>query len=290
MSDDKKDIDEITGVETTRHEWDGIKELNNPLPRWWLWTFYVCIAWAMVYYVLFPSWPTLNGYTKGTLGYSQRATVAAELQEARQAQASNRELIEKTALADIAKNPDLLRFSLGAARIPFAENCAPCHGRGAQGSVGYPNLADDDWLWGGQLEEIHKTIQYGVRWTHDETRASDMPRFGLDKLLEPAQINDVAEYVMSLGDRTTDAEAAGRGKAIYAEQCAACHGDDGKGNVELGAPNLVDQTWLYGGDKDAILTSIRTGRGGKMPTWTGRLDPVMIKALTVYVHSLGGGK
>ena len=290
MSDGREHIDEVTGVETTHHEWDGIKELNNPLPRWWLWTFYVSIAWALVYFVLYPAWPTLSGYTKGTLGYSQRATVAAEVEVAKAAQAGNRELIAKTALADIAKNPELLRFSLGAARIPFAENCAPCHGRGAQGSVGYPNLADDDWLWGGGIEEIHKTIQYGIRWTHPETRASDMPRFGLDQLLEPAQIDDTAEFVLSLTNRATDAAAAARGKAVYAEQCVACHGETGKGNKEFGGPNLTDQTWLYGSDKAAILTSIRTGRGGRMPTWAGRLDPVMIKALAVYVHSLGGGK
>lgn len=289
MSDGKK-IDDVTGVETTGHEWDGIRELNNPLPRWWLWTFYVCIAWSLVYYIFYPAWPTLTSYTKGTLGYSQRATVMAEVKAAQDAQASNRELIANTELADIPKDPELLRFSLGAARIPFAENCAPCHGRGAQGGPGYPNLADDDWLWGGTIEEIHKTIQYGIRWTHEETRASEMPRYGLDDLLEPAQINDSAEYVLSLSQNETDKAAAARGQVIYAEQCAACHGDTGKGNTELGAPNLTDQTWLYGGDKASVVTSIRTGRGGIMPEWQGRLDPVMVKALAVYVHSLGGGK
>lgn len=289
MSDGKK-IDDVTGVETTGHEWDGIRELNNPLPRWWLWTFYVCIAWSLVYYIFYPAWPTLTSYTKGTLGYSQRATVMAEVKAAQDAQASNRELIANTELADIPKDPELLRFSLGAARIPFAENCAPCHGRGAQGGPGYPNLADDDWLWGGTIEEIHKTIQYGIRWTHEETRASEMPRYGLDDLLEPAQINDSAEYVLSLSQNETDKAAAARGQVIYAEQCAACHGDTGKGNTELGAPNLTDQTWLYGGDKASVVTSIRTGRGGIMPEWQGRLDPVMVKALAVYVYSLGGGK
>ncbi|MGI9477788.1 MAG: cytochrome-c oxidase, cbb3-type subunit III [Hyphomicrobiaceae bacterium] len=291
MSDHKdREVDEVTGTETTQHEWDGIKELNTPLPRWWLWTFYVSIAWSLVYFVLYPSWPTFSGYTKGMLGYSQRATVAAELKAAKDAQAANRDLIAKTALADIPKKPELLRFSLGAARIPFAENCAPCHGRGAQGSVGYPNLADDDWIWGGKIEDIHQTIRYGVRWSHDDTRASDMPRFGLDELLDKAQINDSAEFVLSLTNQATDKEAVERGKAIYAEQCVACHGENGKGNAELGAPNLTNQVWLYGGDKAAIMTSIHTGRGGKMPQWVGRLDAVTIKALAVYVHSLGGGR
>jgi cytochrome c oxidase cbb3-type subunit 3 len=290
MSNEEKEIDKVTGIETTGHEWDGIKELNKPLPRWWLWTFYVCIAWSLVYFVLYPSWPTLSGYTKGTLGYSQRATVSAEVQAAKQAHAGNRDLIAKTPLADIATQPELLRFTLGAAKIPFAENCAPCHGRGAQGSVGYPNLADDDWIWGGKIEDIYKTIQHGIRWSGDDTRVSDMPRYGLDQLLEPAQINDAAEYVLSLAGKATDNVAADRGKVVFAEQCAACHGEAGKGNPELGAPNLTDQVWLYGSDKQAILTTIRTGRGGRMPSWSGRLDPVMVKALAVYVHSLGGGQ
>jgi len=286
----EKEIDGVTGVETTGHEWDGIKELNKPLPRWWLWTFYVSIAWSAVYFVLYPSWPTLNGYTKGIIGYSQRATVAREVAAGKQAQAGKRAEIANTPLEDILKKPELLRFALGAAKIPFAENCAPCHGRGAQGGVGYPNLADDDWLWGGSLADIHKTIQFGVRWSHDETRISEMPRFGLDELLEPKQINDAAEYVLSLTNRASDPAAARSGKAVFVEQCEACHGKNGKGNRELGSPDLTDQIWLYGADKQAIVTTIRTGRGGKMPNWVGRLDPVMIKSLAVYVHSLGGGR
>ncbi|MBU2531543.1 MAG: cytochrome-c oxidase, cbb3-type subunit III, partial [Alphaproteobacteria bacterium] len=246
--------------------------------------------WSLVYFVLYPAWPTLSGYTKGVLGYSQRATVADELAEGRKAQAGNRNSIAEKELADISRDPELLRFSLGAARIPFAENCAPCHGRGGQGGGGYPNLADDEWLWGGKIDDIHQTIQYGIRWNHDQTRMSAMPRFGLDELLEPKQINDAAEYVLSLTGQSTDGAAAGRGKEIFAEQCAACHGENGKGNTELGAPDLTDQVWLYGGTKQAVVTSIRTGRGGRMPNWAGRLDPVMIKALAVYVHSLGGGK
>jgi cytochrome c oxidase cbb3-type subunit 3 len=286
----EKEIDDVTGVETTGHEWDGIKELNKPLPKWWLWTFYACIAWSLVYFVLYPAWPTMNGYTKGVLGYSQRATVAAEVKAGKDAQAAQRKAIADTSVEEIAKNPELLRFAMGAARQSFAENCAPCHGRGAQGGVGYPNLADDEWIWGGKVSDILTTIQYGIRWSHDETRVSDMPRYGIDGLLEPKQIDEAAEYVLSLTGQATDAAVAERGKVVFTEQCAACHGENGKGNPELGAPNLTDQVWLYGGDKEAILTSIRTGRGGKMPNWAGRLDPVTIKSLAVYVHSLGGGK
>ena len=286
----KKEIDEVTGVETTGHEWDGIKELNKPLPKWWLWTFYATIAWALVMFVLYPAFPTLTGYTKGTLGFSQRATVAAEVKAGKDRQAKFRTAIAAKTLAQIKADPELLRFAQAGGRAAFAENCAPCHGRGAQGGVGYPNLADDDWIWGGKVEQIHQTIQYGIRWTHPETRVSDMPRFGVEKLLTPKQIGEVAEYVLSLSGQKHNAAEAKVGKTAFGEQCAACHGDNGKGNPDVGAPNLTDKVWLYGGDKQSIVNTINTGRGGRMPNWAGRLDPVTIKSLAVYVHSLGGGK
>lgn len=286
----KKEIDEVTGVETTGHEWDGIKELNKPLPKWWLWTFYVTIAWSLVMFVLYPAFPTLSGYTKGTLGFSQRATVAADVKAGKAAQAKFRDAIAAKPLTEIKADPELLRFAQAGGRAAFAENCAPCHGRGAQGGVGYPNLADDDWIWGGKIEQILQSIKFGIRWTHPDTRISDMPRYGADKLLEPKQISDVAEYVLSLSGQKHDAAAAAAGKTVFTEQCAACHGDTGKGNPDVGAPNLTDKVWLYGGDKQSIVTTINTGRGGRMPNWAGRLDDVTIKSLAVYVHSLGGGK
>lgn len=287
----EKEIDEVTGVETTGHEWDGIKELNKPLPRWWLWTFYASIACAIVMFVLYPAFPTASGYTKGILGFSQRATVAEELKAGQEAQSKFREAIAKSSLADIAANPELLRFAQAGGRAAFAENCAPCHGRGAQGGVGYPNLADDDWLWGGTLDTIQQTIQHGIRWaTDEETRVSDMPKFGVDQLLNAKQINDVAEYVLSLSGKSTDPEAAKAGKTVFADQCVACHGEDGKGNKDVGSPNLTDQVWLFGSSKAAVVETIRTGRGGHMPAWVGRLDPVTIKSLAIYVHSLGGGR
>ena len=286
----KNEIDSVTGVETTGHEWDGIKELNKPLPRWWLLTFYACIAWAIAYQVAYPAWPYLTGYTKGLLGYSQRATVAQEMKTATAAQGAQRDLLDKTPLELVAKNPEVLRFAMAGGAAAFQTNCAPCHGRGAQGAPGYPNLNDDDWLWGGKIEDIHTTLLYGVRSEHKQTRTSQMPRFGLDNLLKPKEIDDAAEHVLSLSGPPTDAAAAARGAVTFKEQCASCHGDAGKGNPELGAPNLTDQIWLYGGAKADIVESIRTGRGGVMPAWSGRLDPVTIKALAVYVHTLGGGR
>ncbi len=286
----KREIDDVTGVETTGHEWDGIKELNKPLPRWWLLTFYACIVWAIGYMIAYPAWPTLKGYTPGVLGYSQRTVVANEVKAAEAAQGGMRIRVQQTALNDIKTDPDLLRFAMTAGGIAFQTNCAPCHGRGAQGFPGYPNLNDDDWLWGGSIDDIHKTIQYGVRSGDKRSRESQMPRYGVDRLLEEAQIAAVTEYVLSLSGKSQDAAVAARGVSIFKEQCSTCHGDDGKGKVDQGSPNLTDDIWLFGSSREAVTESIRTGRGSGMPSWVGRLDPVTIKALAVYVHSLGGGK
>lgn len=286
-----KEIDHATGVETTGHVWDGdLKELNKPLPKWWLYTFYVTILWSIGYWIVYPAWPLANDFTRGIWNYSQRATVMEEVAAGKAAQGSFRAEIEKTPLAEIAKNPELLRFATASGAASFATNCAPCHGRGAQGAVGFPNLNDDDWIWGGTIDAVHQSIVGGIRSDAADTRSSAMPRFGLDALLEPKQIADTAEYVLSLSGKSSDAAAAEAGKAIFAEQCAACHGEDAKGNQELGAPNLTDGIWLYGGQKADVVQSIQTGRGGMMPQWANRLDPVTIKTLAVYVHGLGGGK
>jgi len=278
-------------TETTGHVWDGdIRELNKPLPRWWLLTFYACIVWAVGYWIAYPAWPTLNGYTKGFLGYSQRAAVASEIAASGQAQAGLRDQLAAKSVSDILASPDLARFADASARAAFATNCAPCHGRGAQGSSGYPNLRDDVWLWGGKPDDILQTIRFGIRSGNKSGRETQMPRFGLDKLLSDAQIGDLVEHVVSLSGREHDAAAAARGGALFKQQCVTCHGDDGKGKVEQGAPNLTGNIWLYGNARDVIATSIRTGRGGVMPAWEGRLDPATIKSLAVFVHSLGGGQ
>jgi cytochrome c oxidase cbb3-type subunit 3 len=290
MTANKREVDVVTGIETTGHEWDGIKELNKPLPRWWVWTFYATIVWAIGYWIAYPAWPTLAGYTKGILGYSQRSTVASEIASARGSQAAYRDRLAQAPLSQIKSDPDLLRFAMAGGGAAFQSYCAPCHGRGAQGFTGYPNLNDDEWLWGGTIEDIHKTIEVGVRSDHNDTRIAQMPRFGLDKLLDEAKIGDAAEFVLAYSGRSKDAAAAARGAKIFADQCATCHGADGKGKQEQGAPDLTDVVWLYGASRQAIVESIRTGRGGVMPAWGTRLDPVTLKALAVYVHSLGGGK
>ncbi len=291
----QKHKDEITGVETTGHEWDGIKELNNPLPKWWIYTFYVCIAWAVVYWVIFPAWPYFwDGawrHTSGAIGYTQRGEVASELQGVAAGRADILKQIDAMPIEDIAKNDSLMEVALAGGKAVFRDNCAPCHGSGAAGSKGFPNLNDDDWLWGGKLSDIQTTVTHGIRWEADaDTRQNQMPRFLDDSMLKPEQINDAAEYVLSLSNKADDAAAATRGAAVFSQNCVSCHGADAKGNQELGAPNLTDAIWLYGGDKATIVQTISHGRGGVMPAWGGRLSSSTVKELALYVHSLGGGK
>jgi cytochrome c oxidase cbb3-type subunit 3 len=275
---------------TTGHDWDGIREYDRPTPSWWLWVFWACVLWAVAYWVLMPAWPLVGDYTRGLLGYSQRQVVANDVAKARDAQAKYVERIAAAPLDAIRTDPELLEFALAAGRSAFAVNCSQCHGQGAQGAPGFPNLNDDDWLWGGSLEEIHRTIRFGVRSGHEETHESQMPAFFKDQLLDAKQVDDVAEFVLSLSKRADDATAAARGRAIFAENCASCHGAEGQGNKEVGAPSLADAIWLYGGDKASVVRTISYARRGVMPAWEGRLDPVTIKELAVYVHSLGGGK
>lgn len=285
------DIDHVTGRTTTGHEWDGIKELNTPLPRWWVLTFYATILWAIGYWVVYPAWPLVSGYTTGVLHYTNRAAVTKDLAELEAIRGDKMKVLASASLADIEKDPNLLSLARARGKTVFADNCAPCHGTGAAGAKGYPNLNDDDWLWGGSLEQISQTIEFGARSGNPKAHEGQMLAFGRDGMLKPDQIVSVANYVRSLSGLSTEPGFdAATGKKIFAENCAACHGNDAKGNQEMGAPNLTDQIWLYGSDQATIVETITNGRAGVMPAWTGRLDPVTIKVLTVYVHSLGGGK
>jgi cytochrome c oxidase cbb3-type subunit 3 len=283
----EKDIDRLSGISTTGHEWDGLKELNNPLPKWWLWTWYACIAWALVYYVLYPSWPLASSYTKGLLGYSQRQDALDKVAEGQAARAVVGKGLATAELSAIAADPKMREFAMANGKAAFGDNCAPCHGSAGVGGPGFPSLQDDDWLWGGKLSEIHQTLKVGIRSTHDETRQTQMPAFGKDGVLKKDEISTVADYVLSLSGKGAATPA---GKQLFADNCASCHGEDGKGNLEMGAPNLTDAIWLYGGTKEKIVETVTNSRAGVMPTWEGRLDPVTIKSLAVYVHSLGGGK
>jgi len=286
-----KEIDAPTGVETTGHSWDGIKELNNPLPRWWVIVFWISVIWSIAYWVFMPSWPGLTGYLKGTRNHSERANVekaVADLQAARSDQMKR--LLSVSSVSEIENDPDLQLFAITAGQSIFGDNCATCHGAGGQGNVGFPNLADDDWLWGGALGDIQTTIHYGIRSDHPQTRLNQMLAYGESGALSGEQISDVVEHVMTISGREANAAAAARGAAVFEVQCASCHGADGKGNKALGAPNLTDGIWLYGGERTEIQQTIYSGRGGVMPAWTGRLSEEQMTALAVYVHSLGGGE
>ncbi|MBB3773132.1 cytochrome c oxidase cbb3-type subunit 3 [Angulomicrobium tetraedrale] len=289
----KHEVDAVTGVATTGHEWDGIRELNNPLPRWWLWTFYACIVWAVIYWVVYPAWPLVSGYTAGALGWKSRDAVQVQLADLRAQRAVFADKLAAASLEQIESTPELLSFARAQGRAAFGDNCAPCHGAGAAGSKGYPNLNDDDWMWGGSLEQIQQTILHGIRSTDPDAHVGDMLAFGRDGILQRPDIVAVADYVRSLSNLPAPPEAKAdlaKGQEVFEANCAACHGADAKGNQELGAPNLTDGIWLYGSDRASVIATITNGRGGIMPAWAGRLDAGTVKALTVYVHSLGGGK
>jgi cytochrome c oxidase cbb3-type subunit 3 len=283
--------DEVSGTETTGHEWDGIKELDTPLPNWWRWTFYATVIWGLGYTIAYPAWPLLTGATPGVLGYSSRQDVANEIAAAASTQAQWTERIRTTSLEDILKDEELLRFAKAGGAAAFRVSCVQCHGSGAAGFVGYPNLNDNDWLWGGTVDQIHQTITNGIRFTANaETRDSQMPAFGDDGMLTGEQIGDVANFVVQLSGGQADQAAAVRGAQVFTDNCVACHGEKGEGNKELGAPNLADQISLYGGDLAALTAQIAKPRHGVMPAWADKLDEVKVKELAVFVHALGGGE
>ena len=261
------------------------------MPRWWLITFYLTIVWAIGYWVLYPAWPLLWSHTTGIWNYSTRADVATELANLEKIRGDKMVALGAAPLEEIEKNPALLALARARGKTVFGDNCAPCHGSGGAGAKGYPNLNDDEWLWGGSLDQIMQTIQFGARSGHPKAHESAMLAFGKEGVLKKDQIVTVANYVRSLSGLPTAAGYdAAAGKKIFADNCTSCHGDNAKGNQELGAPDLTDKIWLYGSDEATLVETISNGRAGVMPAWVGRLDPSTIKALTVYVHSLGGGK
>ncbi len=288
----RPEIDDHSGTETTGHTWDGIKELNTPLPRWWMTIWLATIVISVIYMVFMPSWPLpwADTYVKGIRNYSERATFEADMVKLAASRGPDELRLANTALVDVENDPELLNFAMAAGKSAFGDNCATCHGSGGVGTIGYPALVDDVWLWGGSLEDIKHTITHGIRGASDDTRFSEMPAFGRDEVLTKDEINDLVEYVVSLSGRDADAAAIGRATVLFEDNCSFCHGETAQGMRELGAPNLTDAEWLFGGDRAAIAETITNSRNGVMPTWQGRLEPWAIDALSVYVHSLGGGE
>ena len=291
MHDPHKDphLDELSGVSTTGHEWDGIKELNNPLPRWWVLTFYACIVWALGYTVFYPAWPLLTSATTGVLGYSSRSDVRGDLAAAEAGRSGYVAAIKAADMQQILADETLRTVATAAGSAAFKVNCIQCHGSGAQGSKGFPNLNDDDWLWGGTPQQILTTITHGVRAPEDaDTHVSEMPAFG--DILNSGQIASVATFVADLSKDIGFPAQTTAGAQIFAQNCASCHGERAEGNQEMGAPNLADTLSLLADGEEAIAAQIRAPRHGVMPAWGGRLGDVTVKELAAYVYSLGGGK
>lgn len=284
---------EVRQVETTGHSWDGIEEYNNPLPRWWVWVFYATIVWGIGYTIAYPAWPLITQATPGLLGASTRADVAAEIASVDAANAAIKEKLVAADLNAIGADPELAGYAERAGAAVFRTNCAQCHGSGAAGfeGKGYPNLLDDDWLWGGTMEDIHLTITHGIRNTTDpDARYSQMPAFGVDGILDETQIAQVAEHVLAISGQEHDAGLAAEGATIYADNCAACHMEDGSGDRTQGAPRLTDAIWLYGGSREKIIETVTKARFGVMPNWNERLTEDEIRAVAFYVHGRGGGE
>ncbi|PQZ49370.1 cytochrome-c oxidase, cbb3-type subunit III [Ochrobactrum sp. MYb15] len=284
-----KQIDEVSGVETTGHEWDGIRELDNPMPRWWLWTFYATIVWALAYVIAYPAWPLISNSTAGLIGWSSRGDFWKENAAITADRQGIIDQIKAKDVHEILADENLRQYAIAGGAAAFRVNCVQCHGSGAQGAPGYPNLNDDDWLWGGSVDDILTTIRHGVRSPDDsETRVSEMPGFA--DVLEPAQIRDVAAYVVSLSGTSHDPAMVPEGQKVFAENCAVCHGADAKGLREFGAPNLTDAIWFYGSGEDAIARQVARPKHGVMPAWETRLGDATVKQLAIFVHSLGGGE
>ncbi len=280
-------------VGTTGHSWDGIEEYNNPLPRWWLWTLYLCVIWGIWYTIAYPAWPLITGATRGYLDQNTRSDVAAEIKRFDDANAGMKAALVAADLTAIPADAALTTYATSAGASVFKTFCAQCHGSGAAGvqGKGYPNLLDDDWLWGGEMADIHATIRHGIRNTTDaDARYSEMPKFGTDAVLDAVQIGQVVDYVLQLSGQEHDAAAATAGAVLFADNCVACHGEAGLGDRAQGAPNLTDAVWLYGGSRETLTESISKARFGVMPAWAGKLSEDEIRAVATYVHSLGGGE
>lgn len=282
--------DPHTGYLTTGHEWSGIKELNTPVPRAVYFFLIATALFSVGYWILMPAWPTGVTFTKGLLGIDQRTTLEADLREAAAERKTWSDQIEAKSYDDIRKDSKLMRIVRQTGQTLYRENCAACHGSSAQGSKGYPSLTNGSWLWGGDPATVAETIRVGINSSHKDSRASQMMAFGRDGVLKEREVDDVVDYVRSLSDpkvaRDTPAPRLGAGKAVFAANCAACHGDDGKGKTEMGAPDLTDHFWIYGGDLQSVSSSVWNGRQGKMPTWEERLSALDRKILALYLTDL----
>ncbi|MDX0407994.1 cytochrome-c oxidase, cbb3-type subunit III [Sinorhizobium medicae] len=288
---DVEEVDPISGRKTTGHEWNGIKELDTPVPRGVLLFLVVTHVFALLWWVLLPTWPLGTTYTKGLLGIDERNVVEEKLAAAAAVRAVWEKRIDTLSYEQIRADEGLMATVRSTGHQLFGDNCGVCHGVDGKGRSNYPDLTDDDWLWGGGPEDIEQTLRVGINTRHIESRVAQMPSFGRDQMLERNQVRDVAAYVYSLTNPGySTPENIGRieaGREVFLTTCAACHGEDARGSREVGAPNLTDSYWIYGGTMQSIIESVHGGRQGHMPTWDERLTPAEIKILALYVNSLG---
>jgi cytochrome c oxidase cbb3-type subunit III len=282
--------DPYTGYMTTGHEWNGIKELNTPVPRAVYFFLIVTALFAVVYWILMPAWPLGVTYTKGLLGIDQRNIVTESVKQAALERGVWTKRIEAGSFKDIQADPRLMEMARQTGKTLFGDNCAACHGSNAQGTKGFPNLTTASWLWGGDPETIAETIRVGINAAHPQTRTSQMMAFGRDQILKKDEVDNVVNYVRSLSDpaaaKDVPAAKIDAGKAVFAANCVICHGDDGKGKADLGGPDLTDRFWIYGGDAESVYTTVWGGRQGQMPSWEGRLSPLDRKILALYLFDL----
>lgn len=288
----ENDTDPVTGQPTTGHIWNGIKELDTPVPKGVLMFLVFTHVFALIWWVLMPAWPLGWTYTKGILGASQHGSVEQAILDNQTQRASWTTQIDALSYDEIQANEALMRIVGETGHRLFGDNCAACHGQNAKGGVNFPDLTDNDWLWAsGEPETIAETMRVGINSQHSESRFSQMPAFGRDQLLTSAEVRTVAAYVYSLShpesSKPENSEQIDAGYELYLTNCSSCHGETGVGDREIGAPNLTDAKWLYGGDLATIVATIHGGRQGHMPTWDERLSGTDIKMLALYVRSLG---
>ncbi|ROT97771.1 cytochrome-c oxidase, cbb3-type subunit III [Histidinibacterium lentulum] len=317
MSDQHKDPNKDPNIpDTTGHSWDGIEEYDNPLPRWWLWIFYATIVWGVIYTIAYPAWPLVNRATAGVLGFSTRAQVADQIAEAEMANAELNAQLASADLRTLTEDETLHSYAVNMGAAVYRAQCSQCHGSGAAGAVGFPNLIDDAWIWGGRIDEIAWTVAHGIRNEDSpDARWSQMPAFGADDLLSRDEINQVVQHVLAISGQDHDADLAAAGEEVFLDNCASCHGNEGMGSLmatrefqaedpdgeyfpddeRTGAPNLTDAIWVFGGDEAAIYQSVYYSRFGVMPAWLDEfrqpgLTQAEVNAVAAYVHQLGGGE
>ena len=283
-------------TKTTGHEWDGIQEYDNPIPRWLNIVLAICWVVAVIMWYLYPSWPTLSednerGGVKGSLNWTQYNQLEDSLEEIKSIRKTKMDKFRKSSFKEVLANDELYQFAVIGGKIAFKENCSTCHGLGGAGTIsGYPNLNDDDWLWGGSHQDIYKTLLYGIRSGHEKTRDSEMNSF--KGTMTDQEIKDVADYVYYLSRPNEKSVSSTAGKKLYEQHCVSCHGNDAKGDRSNGIPDLTDAIWLHSkeGTKYDIIKQMYNPMNGVMPAWENRLDNDTIRQLTIYVHSLGGGE